>query len=234
MSTEENPAPTSPDSGARAAWGTPLPHALPVDEQLEMPTQVEVRPHWPARKVIGAVVIAAVIVGGGTAVAIAATAPTPSSTQQPTAGGVSGGGTGGNTGRGGEYPAAGAVTNALHGDFVVQTNTGGYATDRLQTGKVTRVSSTAISLTSPDGYASSYVVTTSTLINRGQTKITEVKTGDTVTVLATLSGKTATATTLIDARRSSDAGTGLGPGGAGGTGSGAQGGMQPNNDPNGN
>ncbi|HEX3780089.1 MAG TPA: hypothetical protein VHX38_10490 [Pseudonocardiaceae bacterium] len=251
MSTEENPAaqiptaaPIGPDPSAGPAWGAPLPNSVPPADQLETPTQVEVRPHWPASKVIAAVAIAAVIVGGGTAVAIAATTPsTAASTPTPTATGGFGrsggfGGSSGYPGRGGAggFAAGGALTDALHGDFVVQTNTGGYATERLQTGKVTKVDSTSISLTSADGYAGSYTITTSTLINRGLTKIDQVKKGDTVTVLATLSGTTATATTLTDAADAhAPSGTGTEPGtGAGSGTSGGSGGMQPNDPPTAN
>ena len=205
MSTEN----TAPQAGQPAhqlaqgepeTWGTPLP---PGARQIEVPTQVEMRPHWSAKKVIGAVVLAVLIVGGGTAAAIAATQTGTTEDAHPS--GVSGGQvptTPGNH-RGGGYPgggyAAGPLTNAVHGDVVVRTDSGGYATERFQTGKVTKLSTASITLTSTDRYVGDYLINASTVINRGAVTIDAVKLGDTVTVLATLSGSTATATTITDA-----------------------------------
>lgn len=175
-------------------WGAPLP---PGAGQVEVPTQVEVRPHWSARKVIGVVVLAVLLVGGGTWVAIAATQPTTVTDTHPS--GVSGGQPGSGTHRPG-YPGSysGPLGNAVHGEFVVRTASGGYATDRFQTGKVTKVGATSLTVTSADHYVGNYLVTASTVINRGAATIGDVKAGDTVTVIASLSHSTATATTVTD------------------------------------
>ena len=84
-----------------------------------------------------------------------------------------------------------ALRDALHGDFVVSNGSGGYTTERLQTGDVTELSATSVTLTSKDGYKQTYTLDSSTQ------KTGEVKTGDTnVTVVAKVEGQTATATTL--------------------------------------
>jgi hypothetical protein len=112
---------------------------------------------------------------------------------------VSGGQVTGGSGsghHGGGY--TGSFGNAVHGDFVVRTATGAFATERVQTGKVTKLSATTLTLTSDDHYVGNYLLNASTVINRGAITIDDVKLGDTVTVIATLSGSTATANTVTD------------------------------------
>jgi hypothetical protein len=189
----QQPPPREPET-----WGTPLP---PGAKQVDVPTQVEMRPHWSAKKVIGVVALAVVLVGGGTWVAIAATQTSTVADTHPSAGVTGGqvtGGSGGNRRGGytGGYP--GPLSNAVHGEFVARTDSGGYVTERFQSGKVTKVSSTALTVTSMDRYVGNYVIAGSTVINRGAATINDVKVGDSVTVLATLSGSTATATTVTD------------------------------------
>jgi hypothetical protein len=95
--------------------------------------------------------------------------------------------------------------NALHGDFVVADGGNGYPTERLQNGTVAAVSATDLTVKSVDGYTQTYVVGSNTAVDRGQDTIAKVATGNTVTVIATLSGQTATASTIedssIDSRR---------------------------------
>lgn len=200
MSAEETAQQTEqPTQREPETWGTPLPHGA---RQVEVPTQVEMRPHWSARKVIGAVVLAVVIVGGGTAAAIAATQPSGTTEAHPSLG-VSGGqvtggsGSGGRHGTGG-YTGGSPLGNAVHGDFVVRTDTGAYVTERVQTGKVSKLGSSTLTLTSADRYVGNYLFNASTVINRGAITIDDVKLGDTVNVIATLTGNTATATTVTD------------------------------------
>jgi hypothetical protein len=116
--------------------------------------------------------------------------------------------------RGGMAGGMGALTSALHGDFVVSNGSGGYTTERLQTGDVTAVSATSISITSKDGYAQVYAIDPST------EKTSDPTTGANVTVVAKISGNTATATTI------GSAATVQRPGGQGGMPPGMQGGMQ--------
>lgn len=224
MSAEETAQQTEqPTQREPETWGTPLPHGA---RQVEVPTQVEMRPHWSARKVIGAVVLAVVIVGGGTAAAIAATQPADTSDAHPSLG-VSGGQVTGGSSSGGSHRGTGGYTggsplgNAVHGDFVVRTDTGGYATERVQNGKVTKLGSGTLTVTSADRYVGNYLLNASTVINRGAITIDAVKLGDTVNVIATLTGNTATATTITDLAEKQFPTTR--PGTSGGTG-----GMQPN------
>jgi hypothetical protein len=180
-------------------WGTPLP---PGAQQVDVPTQVEMRPHWSAKKLIGVVVLAVIVVGGGTAVAIAATQTTTVTDAHPSAG-VSGGDqvTGGaGASHRNTYPGgyAGPLTNAVHGEFVVRTSTGAYATERFQTGTVTKVSTATLTLSSADHYVGTYLLNSSTVVNRGAATISDVQVGDNVTVIATLSGSSATAATVTD------------------------------------
>ena len=87
---------------------------------------------------------------------------------------------------------------AIHGQFVVPKQGGGYQTIDTQRGTVTAVSSTSISVKSGDGYTNTYQVTSSTMVDAQRGGIASVKTGQTVSVLATVSGSSATATQIAD------------------------------------
>lgn len=142
--------------------------------------------------------IAVVIVAGGTAAVIAATNNASSTT---TGNGGPGGGAGfgqGGPGFGRDGIGGPGLQNALHGDFVASNGNGGYTTERLQNGTVSAVSATDITVKSTDGYTQTYVIGSNTTVDRGQDTIGKVATGNTVTVIATLSGQTATASTIED------------------------------------
>jgi hypothetical protein len=87
---------------------------------------------------------------------------------------------------------------ALHGQFVISKSGGGYETIDVQTGHVTAVSSTSITLKSADGFTNTYVVTSSTLVDAQRDGIGSVKVGNQASVQATVSGSTATAVSLED------------------------------------
>ncbi|MBK5305593.1 MAG: hypothetical protein JJD92_02785 [Frankiaceae bacterium] len=87
---------------------------------------------------------------------------------------------------------------ALHGEFVVPDGNGGYRTVRTQRGDVTAVSSTSLTVKSEDGYTKTYVLTPSTVVVAGRDGIGTVKKGETVAVMATVSGGTATANHVRD------------------------------------
>ncbi|MDT7728597.1 MAG: hypothetical protein QOI21_5173 [Actinomycetota bacterium] len=176
MSTE----PTVPPQPA--GWGAPPPAAEPGAEP-------GAKKGWNGRKTAIAVGVAVLIAaGGGVAIAMGTSGGTTTA-QQPGMGGAGGRQFGGTQGgaAGGETSA---LRNALHGDFVVADGKGGYATERLQTGDVTAISATSISLTSKDGYAQVYTIDATTQ------KTSEPKTGESVTVVAKVSGDTATATSV--------------------------------------
>ena len=81
----------------------------------------------------------------------------------------------------------------LHSEVVIEDADGNYVTIRMQSGEVTAVSATSISVKSADGYTSTYVITDATEQDRDRTADTQAKVGDTVRVRATVDGSTATA-----------------------------------------
>jgi hypothetical protein len=87
---------------------------------------------------------------------------------------------------------------AVHGQFVAPKPGGGYQTLDTQRGTVTAVSSSSITIKSSDGYTRTYRVTSSTNVHARRAGIGSVKTGQTVSVLATVSDSSATATQIVD------------------------------------
>jgi hypothetical protein len=99
----------------------------------------------------------------------------------------------------GQVPGFGfGLFGALHGQFVIAKSGGGYQTIDVQTGQVTAVSSTSITLKSADGFTHTYVITSSTLVDAERDGIGSVKVGNQASVEATVSGSTATAVNLED------------------------------------
>ena len=96
---------------------------------------------------------------------------------------------------------------------------GGYQNVDVQTGQVTAVSTTSITLKSADGFTKSYTVTSSTLVDAQRDGIGSVKVGHQATMLATVSGSSATATSINDLTllQQGHAGFGSGPGTSGGS-----------------
>jgi hypothetical protein len=86
----------------------------------------------------------------------------------------------------------------LHGQAVLSKPGGGYETVDYQRGSVTAVSAGSITLKSTDGFTQSYDITGSTIVGAHRDGISSVATGNTVSVIATVSGKTITATRIID------------------------------------
>lgn len=87
---------------------------------------------------------------------------------------------------------------AVHGQFVAPRPGGGYQTIDAQRGTVTAVSTGAITVHSGDGYTKTYQVTSTTNVDGQRAGIGSVKTGQTVSVLATVNGPSATATQIVD------------------------------------
>jgi hypothetical protein len=96
---------------------------------------------------------------------------------------------------GGPGALAGGV---VHGQLTVPKAGGGYQTIDVQSGTVTAVSSTSITVKSADGYTASYAVSSKTLVDAQAAGIGSVKKGDTVYVTASVSGSTATAVNVTD------------------------------------
>jgi hypothetical protein len=113
---------------------------------------------------------------------------TPSQQQKPDRPGKGGFGPRGEFGIGG----------ALHGEFVVQKDGGGYQTVATQRGSVTAVSKDSITVKSDDGYSRTYKVDADTLVNSARDGIASIKTGSAVNVRAVVADNTATATVIND------------------------------------
>ncbi|RSN59294.1 hypothetical protein DMH01_25350 [Amycolatopsis sp. WAC 04182] len=157
--------PAAPPAAEPATWGAPAPAGEP-------------KKTWSGRKTAIAAVVAVVIAAGGGAAIWAGTAANGA-----VQGGMMGGPGGGRVLMG---PGGGMPRDALHGDFVVSDGKGGYSTERMQTGEITEISATSVSLTSKDGYKQVYTIDASTK------KTGDPKTGETVTVNAKVTGDTAT------------------------------------------
>ncbi|GAA3286947.1 hypothetical protein Dvina_28095 [Dactylosporangium vinaceum] len=217
------PVAGGPGPQAPPVWAAEAPYApagsgdgAPVDGAAKRSSRVKLG--------IVAAVSAVIVIGGGVAVAQAAS----DSSSAPRAGGPGGGpafpggrgggpgaqngqqqgggpnvpgGQGAQGGPGGFGPGFGrggaVLGGALHGDFVVKGGDGQYVTERLQAGTVTAVSAASITATSDDGHATTFAVNGSTRVAGGAT-IADVKSGDAVTIVGTVSGGTATATEITD------------------------------------
>lgn len=99
------------------------------------------------------------------------------------------GGPGGPGGPGGHRPEG----DVLHAEAVIEAEDGTTATHRMQEGDVTEVSATSVTVTSTDGYTSTYVIDADTELDRDREQGTAPKLGDTVHVRAIVDGSTATA-----------------------------------------
>ena len=94
--------------------------------------------------------------------------------------------------------AMGGRIPILHGQAVLAKPGGGYQTVAFQRGTVTAVSAGSITLKSTDGFTQSYAINGSTAVGAHRGGLSSVKAGDTASVIATVSGKTFTATRIID------------------------------------
>jgi hypothetical protein len=137
--------------------------------------------------------VAVTTTAGGVAWAANSADPTPSPSNSPSASpstpnqpGQPGPGKG--FGHRGEFGLGGA----LHGEFVVPKDGGGYQTVATQRGEVTAVSKDSITVKSEDGYSRTYKVAAETLVNSARDGIASIKTGSTVTVSAVVADNTAT------------------------------------------
>lgn len=171
MSTEPTTTPEAPP-----AWGDPQPPA----------------PKWSGRKTAISAAVAVVIVAIG-GVAIYLGTSSADSSQQGGMGGFPGGGRMGGMGQ------ARGLASALHGDFTVSEN-GSYVTERMQSGEVSAISATSITVKSKDDYTQTYTIDSST------EKASNVASGSSVLVIAKVSGSTATATAVTDSSQAQQQG----------------------------
>ncbi|TCC26054.1 hypothetical protein [Kribbella sindirgiensis] len=144
--------------------------------------------------------VAVTTTAGGVAWATSNADPTPSPSASPTSPATPGqqqkpdGPGRGGFGPRGEFGLGGA----LHGEFVVPKDGGGYQTVATQRGEVTAVSKESITVKSADGYSRTYTLTEDTLVNAARDGIDDVKTGNTVTVTAVVTDGKATASSVND------------------------------------
>ena len=100
-----------------------------------------------------------------------------------------------------EFGHFGFGFGAIHGEFTAPAPGGGYETLATQVGTVSSVSSSSITVKSADGFTRSYTVDRNTLVTAGNNGIADVNSGDTVHVLAVVSGGKASAVELVDLTR---------------------------------
>ena len=87
----------------------------------------------------------------------------------------------------------------LHGEFTVRRPDGtGFQTVAVQTGEVTAVSSSSITVKSEDGFSRTFSVDENTVVGAGRDGIGAVKTGDTVRVAGVVEGGQAKAAAILD------------------------------------
>jgi hypothetical protein len=125
---------------------------------------------------------------------VTAADPSPSPSASPSAEPGKPGGPGGLGRHGGMFGFGGA----LHGEFVVPKDGGGYQTIATQRGQVTAVSKESLTVKSDDGYSRTYELTEDTLVNAARDGIDDVKNGNTVNVVATVADGNATAISVND------------------------------------
>ena len=163
-------------------WGAPEPSAS----------------RWGWRETAAAVAVAAVIAALGGAAVYAATAGNSHSFGGPhPAFGPGDGMPGGPAGPGSQRGAIGGTgpaaldATSVHGEFVEPDGAGRYTTVLMQTGTVSAISPTSITVRSEDGYTQTYVIP-STAGNAGAPFAVDEQ----VVVRATRNGQTATVTNI--------------------------------------
>jgi len=157
---------------------------------------------WGLRETAAAVGVAAVIAALGGGAVYAATEGSSHTFGGPhQAFGPGDGMPGGPGGQHGQHGAtdgpgqADVSATSLHAEFVVPDGAGGYRTELTQTGTVTAISPTSITVGSEDGFSQTYVIP-STAGNAGAPFAVD----DRVVVRATRNGQTATVTNIGNPR----------------------------------
>lgn len=196
----------------------------------------------PAQKGLAAAGVAVIVAVGAGAAVYAATsagnASAASSNQGLGAPGQAGGGQNGlgqgGTGRGFGAPGnlgLGGAAQALHGEYVVQNN-GQYVTELEQTGTITGVSGSQVTVKSDDGYVQAYAISSDTTITSfagrrqsqpggGSLDASSLASGQTVHVTALKDGNAALTILVSSTAGTSSNGSGSGSSGSGTSGSGS-------------
>lgn len=188
MSTEQRPPvqPSTQDAtNTTSTVDNPYPPSAEWGAQQQQP-----KPKRSVKKIAIAAAVAVGIAGAGAGVVYAASGSTDSTSQGPGGQGGMGGGPGGQNGQSGGGGMG--LMNALHGEFVVSDSSGTYTTELLQNGDVTAITDTSVTVKSDDGYTKTYTIESST-------DVSDIATGDEVTVIATESGSDATVDAISEA-----------------------------------
>lgn len=150
----------------------------------------------PAVALVGAGLVAGVVLAGLTTANAQSADPTPapSAPADPGPGGRPGKLKGMH--RGGPGMHLGGP--ALHGEFVTKDADGDFRTVAVQRGEVTAVSATSITVRSEDGYSRTYAVTDDTTVVSANDGIGDVREGDAVHVSAEVTDGNATAVRVVD------------------------------------
>jgi hypothetical protein len=165
----------------------------PADQELTWGgPQPAAKPRWSGKKTAAAVAIAVGVAAAGGIAVYAASGTAGTAAPQGMGGGPGGGGM-----RGGFGGGAGGVMDALHGEFTVSDGSNGYKTAIMQTGQVTAISDTSLTAKSTDGYTKVYTIDADTVFGTNGSA-SDIKSGDTVTVVATPEGTNATADSVMD------------------------------------
>ncbi|MFG2038036.1 hypothetical protein [Dactylosporangium sp. NPDC048998] len=185
MSSQTDQQPAAPVWAQAPQYTTPAP---------DLPPAAPAPPKASRMKTVIVGVVAALVIGGGGFAVVKAAGGSSSTSQQAGQGGPGGGFGRFDGGMGG----ANGLSGALYGDFTASDGNGGYVTKRLQSGTVTDVSTTSITAKSADGHTTTFKIGSSTTVDNGNDQVSDIKTGDTVTVVGTVDGSTVTATTITD------------------------------------
>lgn len=212
------------DAGAVPAPRLPWAHWAPAPAGPAVPVLPPARGRrWPklaaavgvaAGTAVGAAVLAGAATGsGGPDVTTAqssgsgTTSPPGSGPQSPDSSAGGGAGTPAPPGMPGGrgrmfFGGPGLPGGILHGQFTIN-GPNGYETLQMQNGTVRSITNTSgttwsLVVTSADGTPLTYVVDSGTSIDGGETGVSSIATGDTVRVLAVVSGSTATAKQVED------------------------------------
>lgn len=149
--------PTDP-AGTSAVWGA------------HNPPGTSGRMRWTRKNTAIAIGVAVVVAGGGGAAVYAAGSSSAGTAGQVAGGqGIPGSGAGGGAGAAGDVGAlmggaAGGLSTALHGEYVVSEG-GSYVTMLTQTGEITAVGPTSVTVKSADGVSLSYSLGTETTVS---------------------------------------------------------------------
>jgi hypothetical protein len=193
-------------------FGSPYGPDSDRPDEVEFPGPEQGRRHLRLMSLLGVAVVA---LAGGAGIAYAAghggtkpaaatsasqpgsASPSPSASASPKFGGPGRHGFGFfGAGLGGF--GFGGLGGAIHGQLTEPKPGGGYQTLDIQSGTVTAVSSSSITVKSADGYTATYAVSSSTEVNAQAAGIATVKVGNSVELTATVAGGTATADSIID------------------------------------